>query len=256
MQNIPVRSELGGQVRRAFVARDIGPEPVLLSADYSQIELRILAHMSRDPKLLDAFLADEDIHAATAAEVFAVPFESVTKLQRNRAKVFNFGVLYGLTDYGLASREGISRQEAGQFIKTYFEKYADVKQWREELVATVRHNGYAETLAGRRRYIPDIHSSNFNIRSAAERMAINMPIQGTASDIIKIAMNRIDAEMIERGMKTRMLLQVHDELIFEGPKAELDDLRELVVRIMPASMALAVPLKVDVKVGPNWADME
>jgi DNA polymerase-1 len=256
LQNIPVRSELGGQVRRAFIARDFGPEPYLLSADYSQIELRILAHMSRDQKLLDAFLADEDIHAATAAEVFGVPFESVTRLQRNRAKVFNFGVLYGLTDFGLAAREGISRQEAAQFIRTYFEKYEAVKQWRTELVATVRHDGYAETLAGRRRYIPDIHSSNFNIRSAAERMAINMPIQGTASDIIKIAMNRIDHEMLAKGFKSRMLLQVHDELIFEGPRAEQDDLRELLLRIMPASMELAVPLKVDIKAGPNWADME
>jgi DNA polymerase-1 len=256
MQNIPVRSELGGQVRRAFIARDIGPDPVLLSADYSQIELRIAAHMSGDRKLIDAFLADEDIHAATAAEVFNVPFESVTKLQRNRAKVFNFGVLYGLTDYGLASREGISRQEAGAFIKTYFEKYEAVQRWRTEILESARKNGYVETLAGRRRYLPDIYSSNFNIRSGAERMAINMPVQGTASDIIKIAMNRIDAEMLERGMKSRMLLQVHDELIFEGPRAEVEDLRELVLRIMPASMDLVVPLKVDVKVGPNWADMQ
>ncbi|HXH22848.1 MAG TPA: DNA polymerase I [Dehalococcoidia bacterium] len=255
LQNIPVRSELGGQVRRAFVARDIGPNPLLISADYSQIELRIAAHLSGDRKLIDAFLADEDIHAATAAEVFGVPLESVTKLQRNRAKVFNFGVLYGLSEYGLATRERISREEANQFIKTYFEKYEAVKRWREELLAKVRRDGYAETLAGRRRYIPDIHSSNYNIRSAAERMAINMPIQGTASDIIKIAMNRVDREMQERGFKTRMLLQVHDELIFEGPRAEVDDMRELLLRIMPASFELAVPLKVDVKVGPNWADM-
>ncbi len=256
LQNIPVRSELGGQVRRAFVARDIGADPYLLSADYSQIELRILAHMSRDAKLVEAFMADEDIHAATAAEVFAVPFGQVTKLQRNRAKVFNFGVLYGLTDFGLAAREGISRQDAGLFIRTYFEKYEAVKRWRDEIVAAVRRDGFAETLAGRRRYIPDIHSPNFNVRSAAERIAINMPIQGTASDIIKIAMNRIDAELDERGLESKMVLQVHDELIFEGPKAELDALREMVCRVMPASMSLAVPLKVDVKVGKNWADME
>jgi DNA polymerase I len=256
LQNIPVRSELGGQVRRAFVARDIGEDPYLLSADYSQIELRILAHMSEDPKLLEAFLADEDIHAATAAEVFNVPFGEVTRLQRNRAKVFNFGVLYGLTDFGLAAREGISRQDAGVFIKTYFEKYAAVKRWRDEIVGSVRRDGFAETLAGRRRYIPDIHSPNFNVRSAAERVAINMPIQGTASDIIKIAMNKIDSELEERRFTTRMLLQVHDELIFEGPKAELNDLRELLLRVMPASFSLAVPLKVDLKVGKNWADME
>ena len=256
LQNIPVRSELGGQVRRAFVARDIGADPYLLSADYSQIELRILAHMCKDPSLLESFLHDEDIHAATASQVFGVPLEEVTRLQRNRAKVFNFGVLYGLTDFGLAQREGISREEAGVFIKRYFEKYASVKEWRDEIVQRTRRDGYAETLAGRRRYIPDIHSSNFNVRMGAERIAINMPIQGTASDIIKIAMIRIDAELTQQRFETRMLLQVHDELIFEGPEAELDALREMVLRIMPASLELAVPLKVDVKVGKNWADME
>jgi DNA polymerase-1 len=256
LQNIPVRSELGGQVRRAFVARDIGADPYLLSADYSQIELRILAHLSQDSGLLESFRQDEDIHAATASQVFGVPLTEVTKVQRDRAKVFNFGVLYGLSEFGLASREGISREEAGSFIRAYFEKYAAVKTWREGVIVSTRQNGYAETMAGRRRYIPDIHSPNFNIRSAAERVAVNMPIQGTASDIIKIAMNAIDAEMIERGLETRMLLQVHDELIFEGPKAELDALRELVLRVMPASLKLDVPLKVDVKVGKNWADME
>jgi DNA polymerase-1 len=170
--------------------------------------------------------------------------------------VFNFGVLYGLTDFGLAQREGISREEAGAFIKRYFEKYEAVKAWRDEIVQKTRRDGYAETLIGRRRYIQDIHSSNFNVRMGAERIAINMPIQGTASDIIKIAMIRIDDELAQQGFETRMLLQVHDELIFEGPKSELDALRELVLRIMPASLELVVPLKVDVKVGKNWADME
>jgi DNA polymerase I len=256
LQNIPVRTELGGQVRRAFIARDIGDDPCLLSADYSQIELRILAHMSEDPKLIEAFREDEDIHAATASAVFEVPLEKVTRQMRDRAKVFNFGVLYGLTDYGLSVREGISREEAGKFIKTYFEKYEAVKRWREEIVAFVRQNGFAETLAGRRRYIPDIHSSNFNVRSAAERMAINMPVQGTASDIIKIAMNRIDSELDAKGFQSKMLLQVHDELIFEGPRSEMADLRRLLLEIMPASLELAVALKVDVKLGKNWADME
>jgi DNA polymerase I len=256
LQNIPVRTELGGQVRRAFIARDIGEDPHLLAADYSQIELRILAHMSEDPKLLEAFLEDEDIHAATASAVFEVPLDRVTRQMRDRAKVFNFGVLYGLTDYGLSVREGISREEAAKFIRTYFEKYGAVKSWRDEIVAFVRQNGFAETLAGRRRYIPDIYSSNFNVRSAAERMAINMPVQGTASDIIKIAMNRVDAALEERGFRSKMLLQVHDELIFEGPRSEMEDLRELLLRIMPASLDLVVPLKVDVKLGKNWADME
>ncbi len=175
---------------------------------------------------------------------------------RNRAKVFNFGVLYGLTDYGLAQREGISREEAAGFIKRYFEKYESVKLWRDEVVAKTRRDGYAETLVGRRRYIPDIHSSNFNVRMAAERIAINMPIQGTASDIIKIAMIRIDDKLEKQGFETRMLLQVHDELIFEGPKDELARVRDLVKAIMPASLQLDVPLRVDVKVGRNWADME
>jgi DNA polymerase I len=256
LQNIPVRSELGGQVRRAFIARDVGKDPVLLSADYSQIELRILAHMCEDPTLLESFRNDEDIHAATAAQVFGVALEDVTRVQRNRAKVFNFGVLYGLTDFGLAQREGISREEARAFIDRYFEKYQSVKAWRDEIVAQTRQDGYAETLVGRRRYIPDIHSSNFNVRMGAERIAINMPIQGTASDIIKIAMIKIDRELTEQGFESRMLLQVHDELIFEGPQSELEALKALVLRIMPASLELAVPLKVDVKSGKNWADME
>jgi len=251
-----VRSELGGQVRRAFVARDIGPDPYLLSADYSQIELRILAHVSQDRGLLEAFWQDEDIHAATASQVFGVAIDQVTREQRNRAKVFNFGVLYGLTDFGLAQREGISREEAGAFIKRYFEKYEAVKRWRDDVVQKTRRDGFAETMVGRRRYIPDINSQNFNVRMAAERVAINMPIQGTASDIIKIAMIRLDDELEKQGFATKMLLQVHDELIFEGPHAELERLRALVLEMMPASLKLDVPLKVDVKVGKNWADME
>jgi DNA polymerase-1 len=255
LQNIPVRTELGGVVRSAFVARDIGPDPWLLSADYSQIELRILAHLCQDPNLLEAFHRDEDVHASTASQVFGVDIDKVTPEMRRRAKVFNFGVLYGLTDFGLSQREGISREEAAQFIETYFQKYARVRQWQEQVVADTRRLGYAETLAGRRRYIPEINSANFQARSAAERMAVNMPVQGTASDIIKIAMNRIDAEMRERGLRSKMLLQVHDELIFEGPASELDAVREMVLRVMPASLTLAVPLKVDVKVGKNWGEM-
>jgi len=271
LQNIPVRTELGGQVRTAFVARDVGPDPWLLAADYSQIELRIMAHVCQDPNLLEAFHRDEDIHASTASQVFGVPLDGVTPDMRRRAKVFNFGVLYGLSDYGLSQREGISREEAAEFIETYFRKYERVRQWQEQVLADTRRLGYAETLAGRRRYIPEINSSNFQVRSAAERMAVNMPIQGTASDIIKIAMNRIDAEMRERGLRSKMLLQVHDELIFEGPASELDTLREMVLRVMPLrqaqdaalrqaqgklqSLSLDVPLKVDVKVGKNWGEM-
>jgi DNA polymerase-1 len=256
LQNIPVRTDLGNAVRRCFVARDFGPDPVLIAADYSQIELRILAHVSQDPGLIEAFTNDEDIHAATASQVFDVPRDEVTPDMRRRAKVFNFGVLYGLSEFGLSTREGISREDAATFIKNYYDGYPKVREWRDEVVKSCRELGYAETLAGRRRAIPEIRSSNFQVRSAAERIAINMPAQGTASDIIKIAMNRIDAELRERKLKTRMILQVHDELIFEGPSKEQDDIQEVVLRIMPQSLDLIVPLKVDVKVGKNWGELE
>jgi len=256
LQNIPVRTELGNRIRNCFVARDFGPKPVLLAADYSQIELRILAHLSQEPALIESFRNDEDIHAATASQVFDTPMKKVTDDQRRRAKVFNFGVLYGLSEFGLSAREGISREESREFIERYFEKYPKVQEWREGVIESCRKLGYAETMVGRRRRIPEIRSSNFQARSAAERIAVNMPAQGTASDIIKIAMNRIDAEMREREMASRMILQVHDELIFEGPKSELDDLQEMVLRIMPQSLELAVPLKVDVKTGTSWGEMK
>ncbi len=255
LQNIPVRTELGGQVRSAFIARDIGPDPHLLAADYSQVELRILAHLCQDPGLIESFRQDEDIHAATASQVFGVPMDEVTPEMRRRAKVFNFGVLYGLGEFGLSQREGISREEAAEFIETYFRKYECIKRWREEVVADARKKGYAETIMRRRRYVPEINSSNGQVRATGERIAINMPVQGTASDIIKVAMNRIDAELEERGMKTKMILQVHDELIFEGPAKEMDDMQEIVLRLMPAPLDLDVPLKIDVKVGKNWGDL-
>ncbi len=256
LQNIPVRTDLGNAIRRCFVARDFGPEPLLLAADYSQIELRILAHLSEDPRLIEAFQKDEDIHAATASQVFGVPMGEVTSEQRRRAKVFNFGVLYGLSEFGLSAREGISREEAAEFIESYFAGYPKVQEWRDDVVKSCREQGYAETLAGRRRFIPEIRSSNGQVRAAGERVAINMPVQGTASDIIKIAMNRIDAELRERGLTTKMILQVHDELIFEGPNKERDAVQEMVLRIMPASLDLVVPLKVDVKVGKNWGELD
>ncbi len=264
LQNIPVRTELGNAIRRCFVARDFGPDPVLLAADYSQIELRILAHLSDDPGLIEAFRNDEDIHAATASQVFGVALDKVTAEQRRRAKVFNFGVLYGLSEFGLSTREAITREEAAQFIERYYAVYPNVKEWREGVIKRCRELGYAETLVGRKRLIPEIRSSNFQVRSAAERVAVNMPVQGTNADIIKIAMNRIDAELRERGLKTKMILQVHDELIFEGPAKERDAVQEMVLRIMPLRSAqgrlraleLAVPLRVDVKVGKNWGDLE
>jgi DNA polymerase-1 len=256
LQNIPVRTGYGNQIRRAFIARDIGDEPMLLAADYSQIELRIMAHMSQDPALIASFVEDEDIHAATASSVFDVPLDEVTSEQRRRAKVFNFGVLYGLSEYGLSTKERIPREEAATFIRRYFEKYEKVRAWRDGAIESCRRLGYAETMMGRRRYIPEIKSPNFQIRSSGERMAINMPVQGTASDIIKVAMNRIDEELVDRGLASRMILQVHDELIFEGPRSELDAVRELALRVMPKSLDLVVPLKVDIKTGRNWGELE
>jgi DNA polymerase-1 len=256
LQNIPVRTGYGNKIRRAFIARDIGKEPMLLAADYSQVELRIMAHLSQDPALIESFLADEDIHAATASNVFGVPFDEVTAEQRRRAKVFNFGVLYGLSEYGLSTKERIPREEAATFIKRYFEKYQKVKGWRDGTIESCRKLGYVETLMGRRRYIPEIKSPNFQVRGSGERMAINMPVQGTASDIIKVAMNRIDEEIVEKKLQTRMTLQVHDELIFEGPRAEIDQVREMCLRLMPKSIDMVVPLKIDIKTGTNWGELE
>ncbi len=256
LQNIPVRTGYGNKIRRAFIARDLGDDPMLLAADYSQIELRIMAHLSQDPALIEAFQDDEDIHAATASNVFDTPLDEVTSEQRRRAKVFNFGVLYGLSEYGLSTKERIPREEAALFIRRYFEKYAKVGAWRDGTIEQCRTLGYVETLMGRRRYIPEIKSPNFQVRGSGERMAINMPVQGTASDIIKVAMNRIDEEIGERGLQSRMILQVHDELIFEGPRSELDDVRGLCLRLMPKSLDLIVPLKIDIKTGKNWGELE
>ncbi len=257
LQNIPVRTEIGNGVRRAFVARDCGEDPILVSFDYSQIELRILAHMCGDEELRKAFEQRLDIHAATSARVFNVPLDQVTPEMRRRAKVFNFGVLYGLTAFGLSQREGIPRDEAEAFIRNYFEAYPTVAAWRDRVVDEARAKGYAETLIGRRRYIPELRASNRNVRMGAERIAINMPIQGTASDIIKIAMNRIDAELEERrahGKLARMVLQVHDELIFELPREEHEEIREIARRLMP-SLELAVPLEIEEKYGRSWGDL-
>ncbi len=258
LQNIPVRTDTGNEVRRAFIASDCGDDPILLSFDYSQIELRVMAHVSGDKELRRAFAEGLDVHRATASTVFGVPLDEVTPEMRRRAKVFNFGVMYGLTAFGLSARERIPRAQAETFIKTYFESYPAVAEWRERTVTEARANGYAETLSGRRRYIPELRSSDHNHRMAAERVAINMPIQGTSADIIKIAMNRIDAELLARRQKgalARMILQVHDELIFELPRKELGDIREIARRLMP-SLELSVPLDLDEKSGTNWGDME
>jgi DNA polymerase-1 len=255
LQNIPIRSELGRQVRRAFIAED-APNWLLFSADYSQIELRVLAHLSQDPALLEAFKRGEDIHAATASLMFEVPINQVDSEMRRIAKVLNFGVIYGLSAHGITQQTGFSREEGVRFIDTYFAKYPGISTYLEGVKARTRETQYAETLLGRRRYIPEIQSSNYNLRAAAERMAINMPIQGTAADIMKIAMVRVSDRLKQDRMKSRMLLQVHDELVFEMPREEMDRLKSVVFDEMPAAMSLDVTLKVDAKWGETWGDME
>ncbi len=255
LQNIPVRTDTGRAIRRAFVAAYFD-DPWLVGADYSQIELRILAHITGDEGLIAAFLADQDIHRATAATVYGVDPSEVTRQMRDTAKMVNFGIAYGMGEFGLASRTGMTREEAEAFITSYYRNFPGIARWQQETLAFTREHGYAETLFGRRRYLPAIRSSNFQVRSAAEREAINMPIQGTAADIIKVAMIRIDEEMRTRGLRSRMILQVHDELIFECPAEEVEAIRELAARVMPASIELKVPLKVDLKQGRNWGEME
>jgi len=252
LQNIPVRGELGKEVRQAFIAP---ADSYLLAGDYSQIDLRALAHLSQDKSLLSAFQQDEDIHAATAAQVFGVDASQVTPDMRRVAKTVNFGVIYGMSDYGLEQATALSREEAARFITSYFEKYPGVKQYLDSTKEQARKVGYVQTLLGRRRSIPEINSSNRQIREAAERMAINMPVQGTSADIIKVAMINLYREMSKRQLKSKLLLQVHDELIFEVPQDELEEVRQLVPKIMSTALELSIPLKVDTKTGTNWGEM-
>ncbi|PKB78267.1 MAG: DNA polymerase I [SAR202 cluster bacterium Io17-Chloro-G9] len=259
LQNIPIRTEAGRQVRRAFMAED-APNWVLFSADYSQIELRVLAHMSQDPELLDAFRRGEDIHSSTASLMFDVPVNQVSSDQRRIAKVLNFGVIYGLSAHGIAQQTEFSRDEGATFIGNYFDRYPGITTYLEDVKAKTREAEYVETLLGRRRYIPEINASNFNVRGAAERMAINMPIQGTAADIMKLAMIRVQRRLDEGDLRTKMLLQVHDELVFESPRDELEAIQELVFDEMPAALEqyvnLDVSLKVEVKWADTWGDMD
>ncbi|MBP9002796.1 MAG: DNA polymerase I [Candidatus Hydrogenedentes bacterium] len=249
LQNIPVRTELGRRIREGFVAGR--PDGVLVSADYSQIELRLMAHFSEDESLIAAFKAGKDIHQATAAQVFGVPLDAVTPEMRRRAKAVNFGVIYGISDYGLAQNLRVSRKEAGEFIEKYFVLYPGVKRWMEHAVEVARTRGYVETLLGRRRYIPDINSRNMTVRRAAERMAINTPVQGSAADIIKLAMVKVDP--ILRKLGASMLLQVHDELVVEVPREQAQAVVDTLTEVMSGVVQLRVPLPVDVGVGANWA---
>lgn len=249
LQNIPIRTEEGRRIRQAFVA-EAGCK--LLAADYSQIELRIMAHLSGDQGLLDAFAQGLDVHRATAAEVFGVVLDEVTTEQRRAAKAINFGLIYGMSTFGLAKQLGVDRKDAQAYVNLYFARYPGVKQYMDDTREQARAQGYVETLFGRRLFLPDIKSKNAATRQYAERTAINAPMQGTAADIIKKAMLAVAAWLRDSGLHTKMIMQVHDELVFEVPEAELDTVRAQVIALMTNAVTLAVPLVVDTGVGANW----
>jgi DNA polymerase-1 len=249
LQNIPIRTELGRRIRQAFIPR---PGNVLISADYSQIELRVLAHLSQDPALIEAFAAGQDIHSVTASVVFNVPLEAVTADQRRAAKVANFGVLYGLSASGLQRDLGMPQDEAKAFISAYFTRFANVRTYLEQIKQDAYRNGYVETVLGRRRYLQDLRAANPMLRSAAERMALNMPFQGSNADIMKLAMVNIRRRMRESQQRSQMVLQVHDELVFDVAPEELETMKPLIKGEMQNAYQLSVPLGVEVKVGPNW----
>ncbi|MFA7448974.1 MAG: DNA polymerase I [Weeksellaceae bacterium] len=251
LQNIPVRSEQGREIRKAFVARD--ENHVLIAADYSQIELRIIAELSKDPVMLESFQKGEDIHKATAARVFNVSLEEVNREQRSQAKTVNFGIIYGVSAFGLAEQTGLSRKEAKELIDAYYETYPVLKQYMEDQIQKAREQGFVETIFGRRRYLKDINSRNHVVKSHAERNAVNAPIQGSAADIIKIAMINLHKEL-KKSLRTKMLLQIHDELIFDVPKDELEKVKPMIKNTMESAVKLSVPLIVDIGVGNNWLE--
>ncbi len=253
LQNIPIRTDRGKEIRKAFIPRN--GDYLLLSADYSQIELRLMAHMSADAAMLQAFKDGLDIHRATAARVYGVSLAEVDSDMRRKAKMVNFGIIYGITAFGLAQRLGISRSEAGSIIDEYFKQYPGVKQYMDDTVEKARSLGYAETLLGRRRYLKDINSQNRTVRSFAERNAINTPLQGTAADMIKVAMVNIQRRMKADGMKSKMVLQVHDELVFDAHQSEIAVLTDLVKTEMQTAIpSLLVPIEVESGVGNNWLE--
>ncbi|MGG1632430.1 DNA polymerase I [Rossellomorea sp. NRS-1567] len=252
LQNIPIRLEEGRKIRQAFIPSEKGW--VMFAADYSQIELRVLAHIAKDEKLVEAFRNDMDIHTKTAMDVFGVAKEEVTSNMRRHAKAVNFGIVYGISDYGLSQSLDITRKEAGEFIKKYLESFPGVKEYMDDIVQDAKQKGYVTTLLNRRRYLPEITSRNFNLRSFAERTAMNTPIQGSAADIIKKAMIDMAARLKEENLQSRLLLQVHDELIFEAPEEEIEVLKKIVPEVMENAMELEVPLKVDYSYGQTWYD--
>ncbi len=254
LQNIPIRTEIGQKIRKGFVPGS--KEFLLVSADYSQIELRILAHFSEDLTMIESFLNDEDIHTRTASEVFGVSPENVTSEQRRQAKIANFSVIYGVSAYGLSQQTDMTVEEADMFIKIYFKRYPKVAEYIDNIIEKAKKDGYVTTMLGRRRYIPEINSENRQVREFAERIALNTPIQGTAADLIKIVMIKIYEEMQKENCRSKMILQVHDELVFEAYKKELDWLKKMLKDKMENSLKLKVPIKVEIGVGENWLDLE
>ena len=250
LQNIPIRTEQGREIRRAFVPQEQGW--VIMSADYSQIELRIMAHLSGDEHLLEAFRSGVDVHAATAAKIFGIPVAEVTSDRRRIAKTANFGIMYGISAFGLSQNLGCPRSEAKRLIEDYFASFPSIRAWIDGTLDGARRNGYVETLLGRRRYVPDITSGNATVRAYAERNAVNAPIQGTSADIIKLAMIAVDRRLREQGLRSRMVLQIHDELLLEVPESEIDTVRDMLVREMQGVIALNVPLTVECNYGTDW----
>jgi len=252
LQNIPIRDENGREIRKAFIPSQ--GDFVILSADYSQIELRLMAHVSGDEQMLDAFQHGADIHAATAAKIFKVPLSEVSREQRSRAKTANFGMIYGISAFGLSQRLGISRTEAKDLIDGYFATYTGVKKYMDSCVAEAREKGYVSTIFGRKRYLADINSNNGTVRGLAERNAINAPIQGSAADIIKLAMINIHRELEQSKLQSKMIIQVHDELVFDVFKPELDRVKAIVKTCMEGAIELKVPLEIEMGVGTNWLE--
>ena len=252
LQNIPIRTERGKEIRKAFVSSR--PDGVMVSADYSQIELRIMAHLSCDQHLIAAFREGQDVHASTAAKIFGISIDEVTPEQRRIAKTANFGIMYGISTFGLAQRLGISRGEAKKIIEDYFANFPAISSYIDDTLAAARENGYVETVFGRRRYLPDINSKNGTVRSLAERNAVNAPIQGTAADIIKIAMINVDRRLAAEGLQSRMVLQIHDELLFDAIPSEVEHLKKIVTEEMENVMKLSVPLTVECNHGNNWLE--
>jgi DNA polymerase-1 len=252
LQNIPIRTAKGREIRKAFVPRDDMHE--LLAVDYSQIELRIIAALSDDKSMIEAFKNGIDIHTATASKVFHTPVDQITREQRSQAKAVNFGIIYGQSAFGLAQNLNISRKEAKSIIDSYFEEYPTIKKYMETVVAEAREQGYVKTVLDRRRYLPDINSTNAIVRGYAERNAINAPIQGSAADVIKVAMVAVQKDIHERNLKSKMILQVHDELVFDVHSDERKTLEKLVKESMEGALKLSVPLEVEYKIASNWLD--